>query len=60
MDIEDMENIDFDNMTRQEKQKFINKIRSAFEKFIEESKDKNNQLVKDLGKVTKNISKDKF
>ncbi len=60
MDIEDMEDVDFDNMTKKEKQKFINKIRSAFENFIDENKDKNNQLIKDLEKVTRNIREDKF
>ena len=56
----DVDNIDSDNMTKQEKQELIKKFRSAFDKIISDNKDRNNKLVKDLQKVTKNISNDKF
>ena len=56
----DTDNIDPENMTKQEKQELINKFRSAFWKIIDENKDRNNKLVKDLGNVVKNINKDEF
>ena len=56
----DTDNIDPDKMTDKEKQELIKKFRSAFGKLIDENKDMNNKLVKDLEKVTKNIRNDKF
>lgn len=56
----DTDNIDTDTMTKQEKQELIEKFKSAFDKIIGENKDRNDKLVKDLGKITKNIGKDKF
>ena len=56
----DTNDIDPDKMTDKEKQELIKKFRSAFGKLIDENKDMNNKLVKDLEKVTKNIRNDKF
>ena len=56
----DTDSIDPDNMTKQEKQELIKKFRSALSKIIGDNKDKNDKLVKDLGKITKNIKNDKF
>ena len=56
----DPNDIDPDKMTDKEKQELIKKFRSAFGKLIDENKDMNNKLVKDLEKVTKNIRNDKF
>lgn len=56
----DTDNIDPDSMTKQEKQELIKKFKSAFGKIIDENKDRNDKLIKDLEKVTKNIGKDKF
>ncbi len=56
----DTDNIDTDNMTNKEKKELIEKFRSAFDKIIDENKTRNNKLIKDLEKVTKNINKDKF
>ena len=56
----DVDDIDPENMTDKEKQELIKKFRAALGKIIDENKTKNNNLLKDLEKVTKNISKDKF
>jgi hypothetical protein len=47
-------------MTKQEKQELIKKFKSALGKVIDENKSKNNKLLSDLKKVTKNIKNDKF
>ncbi|MBR4633979.1 hypothetical protein IKO50_03330 [bacterium] len=47
-------------MTKQEKQELIKKFKIALGKVIDENKSKNNQLLKDLEKITKNIKNDKF
>ena len=52
--------IDPDNMTDREKQQLINRFKTAFNKMIDENKDRNNKLLEDLEKITKNISNDKF
>lgn len=56
----DINSIDPDKMTQKEKQELIEKFKSAFGKIIDENKNRNNKLVKNLGKVTRNIDKDKF
>lgn len=56
----DVNTIDPDNMTLKEKQELLEKFKSGFGKIINENKDRNSKLVKDLGKVTKNIKNDKF
>ncbi len=56
----DVDDIDPDNMTKQEKQELIKKFKSALGKVIDENKSKNNKLLSDLKKVTKNIKNDKF
>ena len=56
----DTDTIDPDNMTKKEKQEFIKKFKEAFGKIIDDNKDRNDKLVKDLGKITKNIRNDKF
>ncbi len=56
----DIDNLDPDKMTKQEKQELIKKLKSALGKIIDENKWKNNNLLKDLGKITKNIKDDKF
>ena len=56
----DTDNIDPDNMTKQEKQELIKKLKSALGKIIDENKWKNNNLLRDLANITKNIKNDKF
>lgn len=56
----DVDNIDSENMTKKEKEDLVKQLKSAFKKIIDENKDRNNKLVKDLAKVTKNVGKDKF
>lgn len=56
----DVDDIDPENMTDKEKQELIKKFRAALGKIIDDNKTKNNNLLKDLEKVTKNISNDKF
>ena len=56
----DIDNIDTDNMTDQEKENLIKQFKVGFGKIIDENKDKNNVLLKDLEGITKNISNDKF
>ena len=52
--------VDPDNMTKQEKEELIKKFKSALGKIIDENKNKNNNFLKDLEKITKNIKNDKF
>jgi hypothetical protein len=47
-------------MTDQEKENLIKLFKAGFGKIIDESKDKNNTLLKDLENVIKNITNDKF
>ena len=56
----DIDDIEPDKMTKQEKQELIKKFKIALGKVIDENKSKNNQLLKDLEKITKNIKNDKF
>ena len=56
----DVDDIEPDKMTKQEKQELIKKFKIALGKVIDENKSKNNQLLKDLEKITKNIKNDKF
>lgn len=56
----DVNKIDPNNMTTQEKQELIEKFKSALNKVIAENKDKNNKLLSDLEKVAQNIKNDKF
>ena len=56
----DIDDIEPDEMTKQEKQELIKKFKIALGKVIDENKSKNNQLLKDLEKITKNIKNDKF
>lgn len=56
----DVENIDPDKMTKQQKEELIKKFKLGLGKVIDENKNKNNKLLEDLGKVTKNIKNDKF
>lgn len=56
----DTNDIDPDNMTEKEKKQLIKKFKTWFGKIIEENKDRNNKVLKNLEKVTKNISNDKF
>jgi hypothetical protein len=55
-----VENIDPDKMTKQQKEELIKKFKLGLDKVIDENKNKNNKLLEDLGKVTKNIKNDKF
>ena len=56
----DVENINPDEMTKQEKQELVKKFRSGLKKIIDDNKDRNDKMVKDLGKITKGIKNDKF
>ena len=56
----DIDDIEPDKMTKQEKQELIKKFKIALGKVIDENKSKNNQLLKDLEKITKNIKNDNF
>lgn len=56
----DIDNLDVDKMTDKEKENLVKKFKAGFGKIIDENKNKNNKLLKDLEKVTKNISNDKF
>jgi hypothetical protein len=56
----DVDNIDPENMSKKEKQELIKKFKSVLGKIIDENKNKNTKLLKDLEKVTKNIKNDKF
>ena len=56
----DVDDIDPDKMTKKEKQELIKKFEVALGKVIDENKNKNNKLLKDLEKITKNIKDDKF
>ena len=56
----DIDSIDTDNMTDQEKENLIKQFKVGFGKIIDENKDKNDSLLKNLEKITKNISNDKF
>ena len=56
----DIDNLDVDKMTDQEKENLIKLFKAGFGKIIDESKDKNNTLLKDLENVIKNITNDKF
>jgi hypothetical protein len=47
-------------MTKQEKQELVKKFRSGLKKIIDDNKDRNDKMVKDLGKITKGIKNDKF
>ena len=55
-----LDDIDSENMTKQEKQELIEKFKVGLGKIIEKNKDKNDKFLKDLEKVTKNIKNDKF
>ena len=56
----DVDGIDPDNMTLKEKQDLLKKFKAGFSKIINDNKDRNDNLVKDLNKVTKYIKNDKF
>lgn len=56
----DVNTIDVNNMTKQEKEDLIDKFKIGFGNIITENKNKNNALLKDLEDVTKNIKNDKF
>ncbi len=56
----DTNDIDPDNMTDKQKQELIKKFKTGFSKIIKENKDKNNETLKSLEKITKNIKNDKF
>ena len=56
----DVDTIDTNSMTKQEKQNLINKFRTALNRIIADNKAKNTKLIKDLETITKNISNDKF
>ena len=56
----DMDDIDPDNMTDKQKEELIGKFKAGFSKIIKENKEKNNNTLKNLEAVTKNISNDKF
>jgi hypothetical protein len=47
-------------MTLKEKQDLLKKFKAGFSKIINDNKDRNNNLVKDLNKVTKYVKNDKF
>lgn len=55
-----VEDVDPDKMTKQQKEELIKKLRSELSKVINENKNKNNKLLEDLAKITKNIKNDKF
>ena len=54
------EDINPETMTKKEKEELLKKIKDWVNKIIKENKDKNNEYVNKLQKVTKNISDDKF
>ncbi|MBO7095157.1 hypothetical protein J6V86_03120 [bacterium] len=54
------EDLDPDTMTTKEKQALLKKIKDTTNKLIKESKSRNNEYIRDLKKVIKNISNDKF
>ena len=56
----DTNDIDPDNMTDKQKQELIKKFKTGFSKIIKENKDRNNETLKNLEKITKNIKNDKF
>ena len=56
----DINTINPDNMTKQDKQNLIKKFKAGFGKIINENKEKNNKLLNDLEPITKNIKNDKF
>ena len=56
----DINTINPNNMTKQEKQNLIKKFKAGFGKIINENKEKNNKLLNDLEPITKNIKNDKF
>jgi hypothetical protein len=47
-------------MTDKQKQELIKKFKTGFSKIIKENKDRNNETLKSLEKITKNIKSDKF
>lgn len=56
----DIDNIDTEKMTKQEKQDLLKKFKSALGKIIDENKSRNNNLLEELNKVVKNTSNDQF
>ena len=42
-------------MTKQEKQELVKKFRSGLKKIIDDNKDRNDKMVKDLGKITAKV-----
>lgn len=56
----DTNDIDPDNMTDEQKEELIKKFKTGFSKIVKENKDKNNETLKNLEKITKNIKNDKF
>lgn len=56
----DTNNLDPDKMTKQEKQELVKKFKSGLGKIIDDNKDRNDKMIKDLGKITKSIKNDKF
>jgi len=54
------EDLDPETMTKKEKEALLKKIKDWVSKLIKENKDRNDEYVKKLEKVTKNISNDKF
>ena len=56
----DEDELDFDKMTDSQKSEFIKKAKELLTKEFNKNKDRNNQYVKDLEKVTKNLGNDKF
>lgn len=56
----DINTINPDNMTKQEKQNLVKKFKAGFGKIIKENKDRNNKLLTDLEPISRNIKNDKF
>lgn len=54
------EDLDPETMTKKEKEALLKKIKNWVSELIQENKDRNDEYVKKLEKVTKNISNDKF
>ena len=54
------EDIDPETMTKKEKEELLKKIKDWVNKIIKENKDRNDEYVSKLQKITKNISNDKF
>ena len=54
------EDVDPDSLTEKEKQELLKKVKDGIGKIVKENKNRNEEYIEKLEKVTKNISNDKF